>query len=314
MKLNALAEMDHVDTQANDELHKRRAELAALIERFTPGDGVHGTAIGSLNLIRSQHPTALTHGIHKPGLCIIAQGRKEVRLGGESYIYDPLNYLVVSVTLPVSGQVIEASEQEPYLCLRLDLDPAEITRMISDVGPVGLPARATSRGLYLDQIDASLLDTVLRLTRLLETPRDIQMLAPLALREIYYRLLRSQQGQRLIEIAMADSQAHRITRAIEWLNENYQKPLRIEELARIVNLSTSAMHHRFKAVTAMSPLQYQKQLRLQEAKRLMMSEGLDVSAAGYRVGYESPSQFSREYRRLFGAAPLKDLAKLKNIA
>ncbi|MCY1537807.1 HTH-type transcriptional activator RhaS [compost metagenome] len=155
---------------------------------------------------------------------------------------------------------------------------------------------------------------MLRLVRLLETPQDIAMLAPLALREIFYRLLRGQQGQRLHEIAIADSQAHRVTRAIEWLNANYVEPLRIDELAQRVNLSSSTLHHRFKAITAMSPLQYQKQLRLLEARRLMIAERLEVSAAGYKVGYESPSQFSREYSRLFGASPLKDLAKLRSFA
>jgi len=293
---------------------QRQQELAALIHRFTPAQGLFQTAIGPLTLIRFDHPTPMARGVHKPALCIIAQGRKEVTLAGESFVYDALNYLVVSVTLPITGGVTEACPEKPYLCLRVDLDPAEITRMISDAGPVGLPARPASRGMYVDRIDASLLDTVLRLTRLLDTPRDIAMLAPLALREIYYRLLHSQQGQQLIEIAMADSQSHRITRAVEWLNCNFDQPLRIEDLARVANLSVSALHHRFKAVTAMSPLQYQKQLRLQEAQRLMMSEGLEVAAAGYRVGYESPSQFSREYRRLFGAPPLKDLARLKNIA
>ncbi|MGV2463418.1 UNVERIFIED_CONTAM: AraC family transcriptional regulator CmrA, partial [Pseudomonas aeruginosa] len=169
-------------------------------------------------------------------------------------------------------------------------------------------------GLYVDRIDASLLDAVLRLIHLLDSPRDIPMLAPLILREIFYRLLRSGQGQRLHEIAIADSQAHRITRAIDWINQNYGKPLRIEQLAQVVNLSPSTLHHRFKAVTAMSPLQYQKQLRLQEARRLIFSEGLEVAAAGYRVGYESPSQFSREYSRLFGAPPLRDLARARNTA
>lgn len=295
-------------------VQQRQQELAALIQRFTPGQGLFQTAIGPLTLIRFDQPTPMARGVHKPAMCIIAQGRKEVTLAGESFVYDALNFLVVSVTLPITGGVTEACPEKPYLCLRVDLDPAEITRMISDAGPVGLPARPASRGMYVDRIDASLLDTVLRLTRLLDTPRDIAMLAPLALREIYYRLLHSQQGQQLIEIAMADSQSHRITRAVEWLNCNFDQPLRIEDLARVANLSVSALHHRFKAVTAMSPLQYQKQLRLQEAQRLMMSEGLEVAAAGYRVGYESPSQFSREYRRLFGAPPLKDLARLKSIA
>ncbi|WP_213628652.1 AraC family transcriptional regulator [Pseudomonas sp. Pc102] len=296
------------------EIIRRRAELAATMQRFAPEYGVYQTAISPLHFIRSDAPTDTIHTIHKPGLCIIAQGRKEVRLWDESYVYDPLNYLVVSVTLPLAGQVIEASPESPYLCIRLDIDPAEIAQLIADVSPIGVPAREPSRGLYLDKIDTTLLDAMLRLVRLLDTPADIPALAPLALREIFYRLLKGQQGQRLHEIAIADSQTHRVTRAIEWLNRNYAKPLHIDELASYVNLSISTLHHRFKAVTAMSPLQYQKQLRLQEARRLMISEGMDVSAAGFKVGYESPSQFSREYSRMFGAPPSKDIAKIRSIA
>ena len=186
-----------------------------------------------------------------------------------------------------------------------------VTALIADAGPMGVPTRPTGRGLYVEQIDSSMLDAVLRLARLLDAPKDIAMLAPLIRREILYRLLRSPQGHRLYEIAIANSQSHRISQAIKWLNGNFEQPLRIDDLAKEVNLSVSTLHHRFKAMTAMSPLQYQKQLRLQEARRLMLAEGLEASAAGYRVGYESPSQFSREYSRLFGAPPLRDLARLR---
>ncbi|MNN01729.1 HTH-type transcriptional activator RhaS [compost metagenome] len=175
-------------------------------------------------------------------------------------------------------------------------------------------ARNGERGLFLGRIDVSLLDAVLRLLRLLETPDDIETLAPLALREIFYRLLRGEQGQRLHEIAIPDSQSHRVNRAIEWLNAHYAEPLSIDSLAQLINLSTSALHHRFKSVTAMSPLQYQKQLRLQEARRLLLSESSDVSSIGYKMGYESLSQFSREYSRLFGASPSKDIARLRALA
>jgi AraC-like DNA-binding protein len=165
--------------------------------------------------------------------------------------------------------------------------------------------------MFLDKIDVTLLDTMLRLVRLLDNPRDIGMLAPMALRELYYRLLRGQHGHLLYEIAVNDSQTHRVTRAIDWLNKNFTGPLRIDALAQVANLSNSALHHRFKAVTAMSPLQYQKQLRLQEARRLIINEGLDVSSACYRVGYESASQFSREYNRQFGCPPSKELSRLR---
>ncbi|MNP22802.1 HTH-type transcriptional activator RhaS [compost metagenome] len=199
--------------------------------------------------------------------------------------------------------------------MRLDIDPAQICRLIADVSPIGVPvARNGERGLFLERTDVSLLDAVLRLLRLLETPDDIAALAPFAVQEIFYRLLRGQQGQRLHEIAIPDSQSHRVNRAIEWLNAHYAEPLSIDSLAQLINLSTSALHHRFKSVTAMSPLQYQKQLRLQEARRLLLSESSDVSSIGYKMGYESLSQFSREYSRLFGASPSKDIARLRALA
>jgi len=301
-------------TPSGDETSAQRAELAQLVERFVSGDGVHPTAIESLYFIRCAEPGEKTWGVHKPALCIIVQGGKEVRLADELYCYDPLHYLVVSVTLPVAGCVVRASSHEPYMCIRLDIDPSLIAGLISESDPFGEIDEATQRGLYLDRIDAPLLDATLRLVRLLGNPKDIPVLAPLALREIFYRLLCGPQGQHLQEIALQGSQSHRVTRAIEWLNQNYVEPLRIDDLARRVNLSSSSLHHRFKALTAMSPLQYQKQLRLQEARRLLMAEGLEVSVAGYRVGYESPSQFSREYSRLFGASPVKDMARLRSIA
>ncbi|SIS08708.1 transcriptional regulator, AraC family [Aquipseudomonas alcaligenes] len=292
-------------------MHSQRLQLAELIARFAGADGTHDTAIANLVLFRASKPSPITHTLYRPALCVTAQGQKVVCLEDERYCYDPLHYLVAAVTLPVTGEVTEATVDEPYLGMRLDIDPAELGELIASAGPIGLPSRSSGRGLHVDPLDTSLLDAVLRLLRLLTTPRDIAMLAPLVRREILYRLLCSPQGQLLRDIATADSQAHRVNRAIEWLNRHYDEPLRIDELARVANLSTSTLHHRFKAVTAMSPLQYQKQLRLQEARRLMLCENLDVSSAGYRVGYESPSQFSREYSRLFGEPPVRDLARLR---
>ncbi|HEK1688177.1 TPA: AraC family transcriptional regulator [Pseudomonas putida] len=287
-----------------------RGELVrALTERFT-APGVYETAIAPLHVIRMDAPSDIIHTVHKPALCLIVQGQKEVGLGDDRYLYDPLNYLVVSVTLPVSGRVLTASAQAPYLCIRLDFEPTELAQVIADAPPAGVPDEP-ERGLFLEQIDVSLLETMLRLVRLLESPRDIGMLAPLALRELHYRLLRGVHGRRLYELAMGDSQTRRVSKAIDWLNNHYTQPLRIEALARIANLGSSTLHHRFKAVTAMSPLQYQKQLRLQEARRLMLGEGLDVSSACYRVGYESPSQFSREYSRQFGCAPSRDIGLVR---
>lgn len=306
-----MSELSTLQAVASDDIKDRQTELASIIRRFTPSFGVHETAIAPLQFIRSDAPTEILHSVHKPALCVIAQGRKEVRLHGESYFYDPLNYLVVSVTLPLAGQVVEATEQEPYLCARIDIDPSQLSQVIADSSPIGVPNHDSTRGLYIDRVDNSLLDAILRLVRLLDSPNDISMLAPMALREILYRLLRGSQGQRLYEIAVVDSQAYRVTRAIEWINKNFAEPLKIETLAQQFHLGVSTLHHRFKALTTMSPLQYQKQLRLQEARRLLLAQNMDVSMAAYQVGYESSSQFSREYSRLFGASPLRDIAKLR---
>ncbi|MFP0193782.1 MULTISPECIES: AraC family transcriptional regulator [unclassified Pseudomonas] len=306
-----MTSFDRFQAPADADMEKQRAELAAIIRRNTSEDGSYATAVDSLFMSRHTKSHDFAPVLAQPALCIMAQGRKEVRLADELFNYDPLNYLVVSVSMPLSGRVVNVSPEEPILAVRLDIDPAQITALIADAGPMGVPTRPTGRGLYVEKIDSAMLDAVLRLARLLDAPKDIAMLAPLIRREILYRLLRSPQGHRLYEIAIANSQSHRISQAIKWLNGNFEQPLRIDDLAKEVNLSVSTLHHRFKAMTAMSPLQYQKQLRLQEARRLMLTEGLEASAAGYRVGYESPSQFSREYSRLFGAPPLRDLARLR---
>ncbi|PYD86418.1 AraC family transcriptional regulator [Pseudomonas syringae pv. pisi] len=289
-----------------------RSEIIRLLMQRFAAPGVYETAIAPLHVIRCDAPSELIHALHRPALCVIVQGRKEVALGDEQYVYDPLKYLIVAVTVPVAGRVLEASGEAPYLCIRLDFEPAHIAQFIAETPLNGVPDEP-QRGLFLEQMDQPLLETVLRLVRLLDTPRDIAMLAPLALRELYYRLLRGNNGRRLYEIAVGDSQTHRVTRAVDWLNSHYTEPLRIDELARLANLGNSTLHHRFKALTAMSPLQYQKKLRLQEARRLIINEGLDASSACYRVGYESPSQFSREYSRQFGCPPSTDLSRVRQI-
>lgn len=288
-----------------------RQELAGLVTRHCPS-GTVLSAIANLHLSRYEQSTRSMPSLAQPALCILAQGRKEICLGDETYVYDPLHYMVVSVAMPISGALLEASPANPSLGIRLDIDPAEINSLIADAGPMGVPSQPSSRGVFIERLDTQMLDALLRLIRLLDTPKDIAVLAPLIRREILYRLLRGQQGARLYEIAMANTQTHRVCQAIQWLNDHFQRPLRIDDLAREVNLSASTLHHRFKAVTSMSPLQYQKQLRLQEARRLMLNDGLEASVAGYRVGYESPSQFSREYSRLYGAPPLRDMARLRS--
>lgn len=287
------------------------SELASLLERHTPTDGIHATAIPRMVLIRASHPSTPLHALQEPALCIVAQGRKQVLLGDELYVYGTDQCLVASVDLPVMGQVVEASPDAPYLCFRLDLEPGQLGSLMMEAQLEAPGATDTVRGLALGPVGAPLLDATARLVRLLETPRDIPVLAPLVIREILYRLLSGENSERLRRIAVADSRRESVTRAIHWLKEHYAAPLRIERLARAVHMSPSALHHHFKSVTAMSPLQYQKQLRLQEARRLMLAQAMDAAMAGHSVGYESPSQFSREYSRMFGAPPSRDIARLR---
>lgn len=286
-------------------------ELAALIGRLCASDGIHTTAIPRLVLIRSGQPTEPLHALHEPALCIVVQGRKQVMLGDRVYHYDRSQYLVVSVDLPVIGQVVEATDAEPYLCIRLDLDPVMLGAIMLEAGVADDDAGGAGSGLTLSPVAPELLDAALRLVRLLETPRDIAMLAPLAEREILYRLMTGEQAARLRQIATSESRLQQVNRAIGWIKRNYDKAFSVETLAHEARMSPSALHQHFKAVTAMSPLQYQKQLRLQEARRLILGAALDAASAGFRVGYDSPSQFSREYRRLFGAPPLRDAARLR---
>jgi AraC-like DNA-binding protein len=292
---------------------ERQRELSARVARLTPFDGVHQSAMPALALARGSVPTMCMPTIYQPCLAIVVQGRKRAILNDEVFQYDALNYLVVSVTLAGMGQILEATPECPYLSLRLNLDLEEIARLVLELGDRGPSPTSADRGLFVARLDEPLLDAVLRMVKLLDTPEDIDVLAPVVQREIYYRMLRGELGYRLADLAQSESGNHRIVRAIEWLKQHYTVPLRIEELADAVHLSASALHHRFKAVTAMSPLQYQKHLRLHEARRLMFAEGIECATAGHRVGYESASQFSREYRRLFGAPPRSEIARLREV-
>ena len=286
--------------------------LAESIERNAATDGTHVTAIDGLVLFRASRLTMPLPALHAPALCIVAQGRKRVMLANDRYVYGADRCLVISVDLPIMGQVIEATPAAPYLCLRLDLEPGRLGALMLELDmSVASSKRQPGLGLVLTPAAPELLDAAVRLVRLLDTPRDIPILAPLVVREMLYRLLASEHAAPLRHIALADHRQQSVNRAISWIKENYAAPFRIEAVARHANVSSSALHHNFKAVTAMSPLQYQKQLRLQEARRLMMGESIDAARASYSVGYESPSQFSREYSRLFGAPPSRDIAKLR---
>ena len=291
---------------------ERQHELAARVARLTPFDGTHQSVLPSLALTRGSVPTLCMPTVYQPCLAVVVQGRKRALLNDEVFHYDALNYLVVSVTLPAMGQVLEATHEHPYLSLRLNLDLEEIARLVLELGDRRPSPANADRGLFVARLDESLLDAVLRMVKLLDTPEDVGVLAPVVQREIYYRVLRGNLGSRLADLAHSEGGKHRIVRAIEWLKQHYAAPLRIEELADAVHMSPSALHHRFKAVTAMSPLQYQKHLRLHEARRLMFADGIESATAGHRVGYESASQFSREYRRLFGAPPRSEIARLRD--
>jgi len=299
------------ETGGDQTLSLQQLELARLIAQYAATDGIHPTAIAPLHVVRLSQPSAPAHALHMPALCIIAQGQKQVMLADEVYIYNSAQYLVVSVDLPVMGHVTQATPELPYLCLRLDLDPKEIGDLIMAGQGRAKKSDQPARGMFVSKANSSLLDAVLRLMHLLATPQDIAILAPLAIREILYRLLQDEQGSMLQQIAMSDSQAQHVVKAIELIKRDYRLPLRIENLAREANMSSSSLHHHFKAVTAMTPLQYQKQLRLQEARRLLFAQVGDAATAGHLVGYESPSQFSREYNRMFGSPPARDVARLR---
>jgi len=288
------------------------AELADVISRHARQDGLQPTPIDALWLMRASSPSQPLPAVYEPAICIVVQGRKHCLLADEVYEYDALNYLVISVTLPMAGQIIEASERRPYLCMSIDIDTRIIGDLLIQLGPGGNHKARDSRGLYVARTHNILADAVLRLAKLLDQPRDAQVLAPLILREIHYRVLEGELGNRLRELCVTDSQTQRIARAIDLLRSRFAEPLTIEDLASAAHMSTSSLHHRFKEVTTMSPLQFQKQLRLHEARRLMLTEGIEASTAAHRVGYGSPSQFSREYRRLFGAPPRREVDTIRD--
>lgn len=290
----------------------KHAELSQLIEKFTGQDGVHSTIISSLELIRSSTTTLPVLRVHEPALCIVTQGSKVVMLERERYSYGPSNYLVVSVDLPISAQITEASLENPYLCIRLKLEPLQIFDILKESSSESIKKREMRRGIFVSETTESIIDAVIRLVRLLETPEDVSILGPLIIREIYYRVLKGEQGEYLRQIALDGSNMHRIVRVINQIKNNYAAPLHIEELAHSIHMSPASLFRHFKEVAAMSPLQYQKKIRLLEARRLLLSEAIDAAEAGFRVGYESPSQFSREYRRMFGMPPVSDIKQLQS--
>jgi len=297
-----------------DEIEIAQASLAERIDRWTEGKDKPDTAIPALKLRRWEEPIGPMSYMHEPSICLIAQGAKRVLLGEEVYIYDAHHFLITSVDLPVVAQVTEASKEKPYLGLKLTLDQRSIAQLMLDSN-LPLPrTQQPGRGMAVSEVALPLLNAFQRLIDLLYEPEDIPILAPLVQREILYRLLMGDQGPRLRQIGATGSRSHQVARAIDWLKCNFNQPLRVDDLASYARMSISSFHHHFRELTAMSPLQFQKWLRLHEARLLMLTEHLDAATAAFKVGYESPSQFSREYSRLFGASPLRDIKSLHQIA
>jgi AraC-like DNA-binding protein len=294
----------------HDELALRR--LAGLIKTHAPQDGAFPLALPGLFAARrsrvSRTPTPSSVG---PALCVVAQGAKVFMLGRETYEYNPARMIVFSVDLPVITQVTKATQARPYLSVRLNLDPYKVAELAMKVHPHGVPKVASDRGLYMEDSSGAIIDAFARLLELMARPADSALLAPLVVDEILIRLLRSPAGGRLAQIGRSDSGLRHVAPAVAWVRTNFADPLSVEQLARLANMSVSSFHQRFKAVTSMSPLQYQKVLRLHEARRLVLFQAVDVGAASRQVGYVSASQFSREYARLFGRAPTKDIARLR---
>ncbi|WP_105101762.1 AraC family transcriptional regulator [Microbulbifer pacificus] len=309
---------DQHSSDISRDLESARSKLARTVLRWAPAEGLRESPLSGVGLIRSDVATAsCVSGVYEPSLGFIVQGEKVLQLGDREISYGPLSYLASSVHLPVQARVVNASPEQPYLAIKLVVDPQEVTDLVLEQGgqapsaDMDPPCREVNCGLCVARMDMGLLSAVSRLVELLDSPADVPVLAPLVRKEILYRVLMGEMGARIRKFAVADSQANRISQVIALLKDRFAEPLRISELADRANMSESSLYHSFKQVTRMSPLQFQKKLRLHEARRLMLSEGLEAASASYRVGYESPSHFSREYSRMFGAPPRADVNKLR---
>ncbi len=300
-------------TDETDSLSGTLELLCKSIARLADKDDLTETAVPGLSFSWRSKPTQPYSAMYEPCICVAAQGAKRVVLGSDEYVYDAQHYLITPINLPTVVQILKASPQKPFLGIILKLDMRILAELMVDSGLPHPQVPQPGTAMAIGKLTQPLLDAFQRLVDLLDGPTDIPILAPIIKREIFYRLLVGEQGMRLRQMVSAGSQGNRIARAVEWLKENFMQPLRVDELASQVNMSTSTFHHHFRALTAMSPLQYQKWLRLNEARRLMLSKNEDAAAAAFQVGYESPSQFSREYSRLFGAPPLRDIINLRQL-
>jgi AraC-like DNA-binding protein len=294
----------------NNRAVELRTDLAGKIAFFVGSEERQVTGVPGLTLTRRTGPTTPTSGTYEPSVCVVAQGRKRVTLGQTMFIFDESRFLLASLDLPIIGQVIEASEEKPYLGLLLKLEMSVVRELLSreEIPPTSSDSPAMATG----ETTAELLDACCRLVGLLDKPEDIPFLSGLIQREIIYRVLQAPAGARLRAIATLGDQSHRTAKAIAWIRTNYAKPLRVEELAQLAGMGVSTLHNHFRALTAMSPLQYQKQMRLHAARGRMLMDGLDAASAAFEVGYESASQFNREYSRFFGQPPMRDIRTLRS--
>lgn len=302
----------HTSEQETPRMQSDREELADRIARILPQDG-HCEPVPGLRFVRHSMPGQRVYAVCEPAFCVIARGTKEIVLGDEAFRYDAAHYLISTMVLPLMGEVILASPKEPYLNFRLMLDPAVVTSVMVESSAVQ-PRGDAMKAIDVSSLDANLLDATVRLVRLIDAPAAYRAIGPLVVREIIYRLLTGAQGNRMRHLANVGGQTHRIVRAVQILRDTFDKPLQIANIARELGMSVSGFHFHFKAATAMSPLQFQKQLRLQDARRLMLSENLDAAEAGYRVGYADPAYFSRDYKRHFGDPPMRDVERIRELA
>ncbi|MBI1332660.1 MAG: AraC family transcriptional regulator [Armatimonadetes bacterium] len=302
-----MKEMNELRDQTN------REEFVERLARMMTADGVEEPQPG-LRLARASKPTDRTFGVSRPSVCVIAQGAKEIFLGDIRYRYDAEHYMIASLEMPVTGCVIEASPDRPYLSVRLELDPALIGSVMIESGLPSPSNPGDARAVFVSRLESDLLDAMVRLVRLLDKPAEAAVLLPLVKREIAFRLLMGPQGERLRHLPMLGGHSHRIAKAVDRLRRDFDQSVSMEGLAQDLGMSTSAFHHHFKTVMSMSPLQFQKLLRLQQARQLMLGESLDAASAGYRVGYDDPSHFSRDYKRHFGDAPMRDVERLRQLA
>ena len=301
------------DTAKRDafRLQANREELAELILRGLPHND--GTVEPQPGLHFRKHTSRgeRVYGAYPPAFCVVAQGSKDIFLGDETFRYDVSNYLITTTELPLSGEVVEVSAERPYLNFRMVLDPSVVTSVMLDTGFVQTKSNGAVKAIGVSPLDNDLLDATVRLVRLLDSPDEYRVLGPQIIREIIYRLLMGDQADRLSHVAKFGGKTHQMAQAIATIRTTFSETIRIEDLAEELDMSVSGLHSHFKAVTGMSPLQFQKQLRLQEARQLMLNTSLDATEAGKQVGYEDPSHFTREYKRLFGKPPKQHVEHLR---